>query len=51
MVWFSDVCYSDLLGRALQNKSVGDVVLLKLPAITRQLKIVELVTIHEGGAE
>ena len=45
------VTMSSPIGRALQNKAVGDVVLLKLPATTRQLKIVELVTIHEGGAE
>lgn len=35
------------IGRALINKSVGEVAFLKLPARTRKLKIVELVTIHQ----
>ena len=35
------------IGRALLNKSVGDEVLLRLPAITRQLVVVELYTIHD----
>ena len=35
------------IGRALLGKGVGDVVVLKLPAITRHLKIVELATIHD----
>jgi transcription elongation factor GreA len=43
------VTMSSPIGLALQNRAVGDVVLLKLPATTRQLRIVELVTIHEGG--
>jgi transcription elongation factor GreA len=38
------------IGRALAGKGVGDQVLLKLPAKTRRLRIVELVTIHEGLA-
>jgi transcription elongation factor GreA len=37
------------IGRALINKGVGDNVLLKLPARTRRLKILELKTIHEGA--
>ena len=37
------------LGRSLIGKAVGDVVVLKLPAGTRQLKIVELRTIHQNG--
>lgn len=37
------------IGRALINKGVGDDVLLKLPARTRRLKILELRTIHEGS--
>jgi transcription elongation factor GreA len=36
------------IGRALIGKTVGDVAFLRLPARTRRLKIVELVTIHEG---
>lgn len=35
------------IGRALIGKAVGDDVLLKLPARTRRLRIVELRTIHE----
>jgi transcription elongation factor GreA len=35
------------IGRALIGKGVGDVAILKLPAITRHLKIVELATIHQ----
>ena len=37
------------IGRALIGKSVGDDVLLKLPARTRRLRILELRTIHEEG--
>jgi transcription elongation factor GreA len=36
------------IGRALIGKAVGEVAFLKLPAKTRKLKIVELVTIHEA---
>ena len=41
------------IGKALVGKEVGDLVLLKLPSITRRLKITELFTIHEtaGGRE
>ncbi|MBX6330708.1 MAG: GreA/GreB family elongation factor [Gemmatimonadaceae bacterium] len=35
------------IGRALIGKAVGEVALLKLPTMTRQLKIVELWTIHQ----
>jgi transcription elongation factor GreA len=35
------------IGRALLGKGVGDTVVLKLPAFTRHLEIVELVTIHD----
>jgi transcription elongation factor GreA len=35
------------IGRALVGKGVGDLVVLKLPAATRRLKIVELQTIHQ----
>ncbi|HJU66664.1 MAG TPA: GreA/GreB family elongation factor [Gemmatimonadaceae bacterium] len=38
------------IGKALVGKGVGDVTMLKLPAVTRQLKIVELVTIHDAPA-
>jgi transcription elongation factor GreA len=38
------------IGRALIGKAVGDNVLLKLPAKTRRMRILELRTIHEGGA-
>ena len=37
------------IGRALIGKAVGDNVLLKLPARTRKLRILELRTIHEGA--
>ncbi len=35
------------IGRSLLGKKVGDLVLLKLPARTRKMKIVELTTIHD----
>jgi transcription elongation factor GreA len=35
------------IGRALVGKGVGDVALLKLPAVMRRLRITELQTIHE----
>jgi transcription elongation factor GreA len=34
------------IGRALVGKAVGEVAVLKLPATTRQLEIIELLTIH-----
>jgi transcription elongation factor GreA len=37
------------IGRALIGKAVGDNVLLKLPARTRKLRILELKTIHENA--
>lgn len=39
------------IGKALINKEVGDVAFLRLPARTRKLKIVELVTIHQMAVE
>lgn len=45
------VSMGSLIGRALVGKGVGDEVVLKLPAKTRRLKIVELVTIHQGALE
>src|SRR5438067_169492 len=38
------------IGRALLGKGVGDLVVLKLPNVTRRLKIVELQTIHQQSA-
>jgi transcription elongation factor GreA len=38
------------IGRSLLGKAVGDLVVLKLPAMTRRLKIVELQTIHQQSA-
>jgi transcription elongation factor GreA len=35
------------IGRALVGKGVGDTTILKLPTMTRTLKIVDLKTIHE----
>jgi transcription elongation factor GreA len=43
------VSMGSLIGRALVGKGVGDDVILKLPATTRRLRIVELVTIHNGA--
>jgi transcription elongation factor GreA len=44
------VTMSSPIGRALLGKKVGELTTLKLPDRTRKLKIVELVTIHEGPA-
>lgn len=44
------VTMSSPIGRALLNKSVGEAVTLRLPAITRQLVLVELYTIHDEVA-
>ncbi len=41
------VTMSSPIGRALLGKKVGEVALLKLPARTRKLTIVELATIHD----
>jgi len=40
------------LGRALADRKVGEEVLLRLPTMTRKLRILELVTVHEaqGGS-
>jgi transcription elongation factor GreA len=38
------------IGRALLGKAVGEIAFLKLPTTTRQLKVVELKTIHEAEA-
>ncbi|HYV96599.1 MAG TPA: GreA/GreB family elongation factor [Gemmatimonadaceae bacterium] len=42
------VTISSPIGKSLHGKALGDEVLLKLPAKTRRLKIVELATIHEA---
>ena len=42
------VTMSSPIGRVMLNKQKGDIVLLKLPARTRKLKIVELITIHQA---
>jgi transcription elongation factor GreA len=34
------------IGRALVGKAVGDEIVLKLPTVTRRLRIIELTTIH-----
>ncbi len=41
------VSMSSPIGLALQNRAVGETVLFKLPARTRRLTIVELVTFHQ----
>jgi transcription elongation factor GreA len=41
------VTMSSPIGRSLVGKAVGEVAHLKLPATTRQLKVVELRTIHD----
>jgi transcription elongation factor GreA len=38
------------IGRALLGKTVGDEIVLRLPALTRRLKVVELQTIHDDVA-
>jgi transcription elongation factor GreA len=37
------------LGQALRDRRVGDEVSLRLPTLTRKLRILELVTIHQSG--
>ena len=41
------VTMSSPIGRALLGKAVGEVAFLKLPTVTRQLKVAELRTIHD----
>lgn len=43
----SQVTIGSPIGRTLINKGVGDEAVIKLPSLTRRLKIVELQTIHE----
>ena len=39
------------IGRALVNKTVGEVAILKLPTSVRRLKLLELATIHQPVAD
>ena len=39
------------IGKALVGKGIGDTVVLKLPSVTRTLKIVDLTTIHQTAGE
>ena len=39
------------IGRALVGKAVGDEIVLKLPTVTRRLRIIELTTIHGAALE
>ncbi len=43
------VSMSSPIGKTLVGRSVGESVILRLPAITRKLKIVELKTIHDAA--
>jgi transcription elongation factor GreA len=43
----SQVTMASPIGRALLGKSVGEVAFLRLPTSVRQLKVVELKTIHD----
>ncbi len=45
------VTMSSPIGRAMLNKAKGDVVVLKLPARTRKLLVVELITIHDASPD
>ena len=45
------VTMSSPIGRALLGKKVGEHVFLKLPTMTRQLKVTELRTIHDLKAD
>ena len=38
------------LGRALSNGRVGDEISLRLPHVSRRLRITELVTVHQEAA-
>jgi transcription elongation factor GreA len=44
----SQVTMASPIGRALIGKAVGEEAILKLPAVTRRLRIVELQTIHDA---
>ena len=47
----SQVTMASPIGRALLGKAVGEVAYLKLPTMVRQLKVVELKTIHDEEEE
>jgi transcription elongation factor GreA len=47
----SQVTMSSPIGRALIGRAVGDETVLKLPTLTRRLKILELQTIHDAADE
>lgn len=46
------VTMGSVIGRALSGKAVGETAILRLPAMVRKLKVMELITIHDapGGA-
>lgn len=44
----SQVTMASPIGRALLGKSVGEIAFLRLPTMVRQLKVVELKTIHDA---
>ena len=43
------VSMSSPIGKTLVGRSVGETVVLKLPAVTRRLKIIQLKTIHDAA--
>ncbi|HEY0969837.1 MAG TPA: GreA/GreB family elongation factor [Gemmatimonadales bacterium] len=47
----SQVTMASPIGRSLAGKAVGEIAILKLPTMTRRLKVVELQTIHEPVVE
>ncbi len=42
------VTMSSPIGRALLGKKIGEITLLRLPLMTRKMKVLELTTIHDG---
>ena len=44
------VTMSSPIGRALLGKVVGDEIVLRLPEVTRRVKLVELQTIHHDAS-
>ena len=44
------VTMSSPIGRALVGKAVGELVMLRLPSVTRRLEIIDLKTIHVPAA-
>lgn len=47
----TQVTMASPIGRALLGKAVGEIAYLKLPTMVRQLKIVELKTIHDADID